>query len=57
MCRLVRGVEMGKTCACGEKTGRGGEALQAASLVVLDAENSSGKEEAAREAAMRHACK
>lgn len=50
----MRGEKKDLACACEEENGGGSKAMLAASLNVLEAEESFGKEEAAREAATRH---
>lgn len=45
--------EMSTACSGAQKTSGGCKAMRAPSLMVLDAENSSGKEEAARRAAVK----
>lgn len=43
---LGAGQKTGEAWACGEEGSEGGEAVQAESLIVLDAGNSLGKEKA-----------
>lgn len=56
-CRLVRGKEMDEGCVCEEETVGGDEVIAAASLIVLDAGNSSGDEGTVRESAVKRVSK
>lgn len=51
---LSAGREKNMAFVCGEKTGRKRAAMQAAPLIVLDAESSWSEEGAAWKASMRH---
>lgn len=49
--------ELSEACAEGEKASGGGQVMRAASLIVLNVENSSSEEETVQEAVVRYAWK